>query len=87
MNNNKPVKLKSALTMSLLSIVILTMVTSLNGCDEATFKYVCPSLKKYSREFQDKLAGEYTTLPSASKQVITDYLQLRDACRALERKA
>lgn len=84
MNKKRPTRLFTGPMMSLLSIAILT--TQLQGCDGTTFKYVCPSLKKYSDTFQDKLAGEYTALPPASKQVITDYLQLRDACRALERK-
>lgn len=86
MNNKKPPRLFTAPMMSLLSIVILTTGLQLNGCDDTTFKYVCPALKKYSPQFQDKLAGEYVALPPASKQVITDYLQLRDACRAIGSK-
>lgn len=83
MNSKKPQRLFTGPMMSLLSIVILTTGVQLNGCDDTTFKYVCPALKKYSNEFQDKLAAEYPTLPPAAKQVITDYGQLRDACRAL----
>ena len=84
MNKKKPLRLFAGPMMSLLSIVILT--PSLNGCDEATFKYICPTLKKYSAQFQNELADEVPRLPPRAKQVISDYGQLRDACRALEKK-
>lgn len=80
----RPTRLFSAPMMSLLSIVILT--PQLKSCDATNFRYVCPALKKYDGAFQDRLAAEYPSLPPASKQIITDYGQLRDACRALGSK-
>lgn len=75
--------LRSAkLTMCLLSIVTLTAFQS--GCDAETFRYLCPALKKYSAEFQTKVADELKNAGPATKQLISDYGQLRDACRAME---
>lgn len=80
----KPMRLNVGLMTSLLSIVILT--PQLTSCDEANFRYMCPALKKYDAQFQNKLADEFPSLPPAAKQVISDYGQLRDACRALEKR-
>lgn len=74
--------LRSAkLTMCLLSIVTLTAFQS--GCDAETFKYVCPALKKYTPEFQAKVADELRNAGPNTKQLLSDYGQLRDACRAM----
>ena len=70
------------LMMFLLSIVILTPL--LTGCDEATFRYLCPQLKKYTPEFQAAVAMELKNAGPNTKQLLSDYGQLRDACRALE---
>lgn len=73
---------RSALMRSLLSIVILMPL--LTGCDEATFRYLCPQLRKYTPEFQAKVAKELENAGPATKVLISDYGQLRDACRTLE---
>lgn len=73
---------RKGLMMSLLSIVILTPL--LTGCDEATFRYLCPQLKKYTPEFQAKVADELKNTGPNTKQLLSDYGQLRDACRALD---
>ncbi len=43
----------------------------------------CPSLTSYSREFQTRAAAELDRLPTGSptKQLVSDYGKLRDACR------
>lgn len=71
-----------ALIVSLLSIVTLTGFQT--GCDAETFRYLCPQLKKYTPEFQAKVADELKNAGPATKQLLSDYGQLRDACRALE---
>ncbi len=78
-----PLKRAARLMMCLLSIVILT--GSQSGCDEATFRYICPALKKYPPEFQAAVADELRTAGPNTKRLISDYGQLRDACRALEK--
>lgn len=70
--------------MSLLSIASLTLVVS--GCNEATFRTRCPPLKQYSKEFQAKAATELQRAGPATNQLVSDYGQHRDACRALEKK-
>lgn len=72
------------LIRSLLSSVILTLL--LTGCDEATFRYLCPQLKKYSPEFQNKVADEMKVAGPNIRLLVSDYGQLRDACRAMENK-
>jgi hypothetical protein len=47
---------------------------------------MCPALKKYDAKFQKDLADEIPKLPPNTKQIIIDYGQLRDACRAMEAK-
>ena len=79
---NASLRPKRGLMLSLLSIAILT--PWLTGCDEATFRYLCPQLKKYSPEFQAKVADELKNAGPATKQLLSDYGQLRDACRAIE---
>lgn len=69
--------------LCLVSIVILTM--PLSGCDEVTFRFACPQLKTYSKAFQDVAAAEVAKSSPAVKQLVSDYGQLRDACRAMER--
>lgn len=43
----------------------------------------CPPLTTYPKEFQKKAADEIDRLPSGSptKQLVSDYGKLRDACR------
>lgn len=43
----------------------------------------CPPLTTYSKEFQQKAAIEIDRLPTGSptKQLVSDYGKLRDACR------
>lgn len=80
-NEQRLLKLRIGQMWSLASIVILAMWTS--GCATATFsKYQCPTLKSYTKEFQLKAAEEKRG--PASQQLVSDYGQLRDACRALE---
>ena len=80
-NRRRPMRPNSGRMKSLLSIVILTMWTG--GCATAvSSRYECPPLKKYSKEFQLKVADEPKGV--ATKQLVSDYGQLRDACRALE---
>lgn len=67
-----------------LSVVILT--TLLSGCASTTFRYACPPLTKYSEKFQDQTAVELPKAGSNVKQLVSDYGQLRDACRAMEAK-
>jgi hypothetical protein len=73
---------KLALMLSLLSIVTLT--GSMSGCDDTTFRYMCPTLKIYSAEFQDKVLAEQKSAGPNTRILINDYIQLRDACRAME---
>jgi hypothetical protein len=41
-------------------------------------------LKKYTPEFQAKVADEVKNAGPATKVLLSDYGQLRDACRAME---
>lgn len=75
-------RLSGGLMRSLLSLVLLTI--PLTGCDEATFRYLCPQLAKYTPEFQAKVAEELKNAGPATKVLLVDYGKLRDACRALE---
>lgn len=70
------------LMRSLVSIVILTPL--MTGCATEVFRYQCPTLKVYPREFTTKAANE--PKGPATKQLVSDYGQLRDACRAMEMK-
>lgn len=81
---NERMKRRVAVTRSLLSSVILSLL--LSGCGEVTFRYLCPTLKKYSPEFQTKAADELKTAGPTTKQLVSDYGQHRDACRAMEKK-
>lgn len=75
---------RAGLTKCLLSSVILSLL--LTGCDEVTFRYLCPQLKKYSPEFQNKVADEMKVAGPNIRMLVSDYGQLRDACRAMEKK-
>jgi len=66
-----------ARTLCLLSIAILPML--IGGCAMVIFE--CPPLKKYSKEFQAKAADE--SKGPATQQLVSDYGQHRDACRAM----
>lgn len=57
-----------------------------NGCNEETFRLYCPALKSYSKEFQQKAAAELKKSGVIVNQLVTDYGQLRAACRALEKQ-
>lgn len=72
-----------------LSLALLPLL--LTGCVTAPSEMVltrCPSLRTYTPEFQRKAADELSHLPQGSPvaRLVTDYGQLRDACRALSRK-
>lgn len=84
LKRNANLKRRLVLIASLLSIAILMPL--LSGCDAETFRYLCPQLKRYPPEFQQKVADELRNAGPATKQLISDYGQLRDACRALEGK-
>lgn len=68
------------LMRSLLSVVILMPLTT--GCAEAIFKYKCPTLRTYTKDFQLQAADEKKG--PRTKELVSDYGQLRDACRALK---
>jgi hypothetical protein len=55
---------------------------SLNACGTANYNpaCVCPPIKEYSREFQEKLAKEIDVAPEngAYPQAILDYALLRE---------
>lgn len=83
--------------MKLFSIFLLSI--SLAGCatmggqELAQTKTLviskCPVLKQYTKEELIKAATELEAVPSDSQLVamITDYSKMRDACRAIVRKA
>ena len=82
-SEQKNPKQKSVLIRSSLSVAILTMF--LHDCGGATFdRYRCPTLTKYSKSFQEKAADELPKAGTNVKQLVSDYGQLRDACRAME---
>jgi hypothetical protein len=62
------------------------MMCLLSGCDEATFRYLCPQLKKYSAKFQNDVADELVKAGPNVRKLVSDYGQLRDACRAMDKK-
>lgn len=75
-------KRRLVLTLSLLSSV--TLMGFQSGCDGETFRYLCPQLRKYTPEFQAKVLEELKNAGPNTKILISDYGQLRDACRAME---
>lgn len=72
-------RLRLRQVLCLLSIVIL--MTPLGGCSGGIFRTICPPLTQYSKEFQAKAAAEKRG--PATQQLVSDYGQFRDACRAL----
>jgi hypothetical protein len=73
---------RAARTLFSVSAAALMMLPE--GCQTVAFRSRCPALASYSKEFQANAAKE---LPKAGKHVqelVTDYGQFRDACRAIE---
>lgn len=66
---------------------MLTALATLTGCVTAHSEYVCPTLRSYSKDQLMQMAKERDLLPkgSALRQLVRDYGQMRDACRALKR--
>lgn len=68
--------------------LVLPMTMLLVGCQvessDVVVKVVCPAIQQYPKELQDRALAEYAALPkgSAIKEMIGDYLQLRDRVRA-----
>ncbi len=66
---------------TLLALVLI----SLSACETANFNpaCVCPSVKEYSREFQDKLAAEIwaASETDATPTALQDYAVLRAQLR------
>lgn len=62
-------------------ILLALSVIILSGCanGQTKTKLICPPIQKYSRESQNKLAGELVKLPNESEtlQYIFDYQKLR----------
>jgi hypothetical protein len=48
----------------------------------------CPPIKRYSRADQQLVSAELAAIPPTSlvHGVVADYLTVRDACRALEKR-
>jgi hypothetical protein len=87
LSRNRNVKnstLRAAPAMSLLSIALL--MTPINGCQTVVFKSRCPPLKAYPADFQKQAAKELQKAGAAVQEMVTDYGQHRDACRAIEKK-
>lgn len=56
------------------------------GCagEISSYKVRCPSLVKYEKEFQTKIAASLDKSSEEIQQLVTDYSKLRDACRSLK---
>ena len=83
-NNRKPTRQKIERMLFLASSVILG--TLLTGCATGPSRYICPTLKTYPSAFQTQAALEFAKSGKNIQQLVSDYGQLRDACRALEGK-
>jgi hypothetical protein len=69
--------------VSLLSVALL--MTPLEGCQTVIFRSRCPPLRSYTADFQKQAAKELPKSGSAVQEMVTDYGQFRDACRAIEK--
>lgn len=58
-------------------------MTLLTGCNPVDFEPFCPTLVKYPKEFQARVAKAWPRIPPEARTMLTDYSKLRDACRAL----
>ncbi len=65
----------------LLKIALLTI--PLSGCGMEIFRTRCPTLVKYSPEFQSKTANEIPKAGAEVQTLVTDYGKFRDACKAM----
>ena len=72
-------------------ILLLTVLVSLSGCGGTVYRtnleIYCPALKKYSEEFNTKLANEIENLPRDSRAIeeaMGNYIYLRDRIRRCE---
>jgi hypothetical protein len=70
--------------MSLLSVALL--MTPLEGCQTVVFRSRCPPIRNYTADFQKQAAKELVKAGPAVQEMVTDYGQHRDACRAIEKK-
>ena len=67
--------------------LVLPMLMSLTGCDEANsdivVSIVCPAIERYDRATQDRALAELNALPpgSALRKLVGDYAHLRDQIR------
>ena len=61
----------------------VTMLSVLSACASHTPIPVCPPIRDYSPEFNERLATELESMPSdsATIEAIGDYIGLRDALR------
>lgn len=66
-------------------LVVLILTSSIAGCATAPSSPVCPILPSYGPGFQDRAAAEISALPQGSyaRQLVQDYMMVRDGCRAL----
>lgn len=74
-------KRSKRLAKLLLSIALPT--TLLTGCNQASSSG-CPPLVTYPVDFQKKAAQELRAAGGNVQVLVTDYGQLRDACRAMK---
>lgn len=72
-------KRRSLLNIATRIALLIVCATALSNCQTTG----CPPLTMYSKEFQAKAAVEIDRLPTGSptKQLVSDYGKLRDACR------
>lgn len=67
-------------TMAALSTILVA------SCATGPSRYLCPTLKEYPSAFQAEAAIEFAKSGKNVQQLVSDYGQLRDACRALQTK-
>jgi hypothetical protein len=69
-----------------LLLLSVTPVLLVSACTPETLKVQCPSLRKYSKQYQNLTAEELDALKEEKphlRQMIDDYLSLREACKAV----
>jgi hypothetical protein len=76
-------------------LIVAAIALPLSGCvteassdgQSVVVKIECPVLVQYDKVIQAKIADELDSLPSGSplRQLVNDYLKLRDICRRIAR--
>jgi hypothetical protein len=79
-------RLRSWLSAATIVLLLSGCVTEASDGRSVTIKIECPVLVQYDKALQSKIADELDELPAGSplRQLVNDYLKLRDICRKIK---